>query len=639
MDLAESLERPESRIGRVAALLLTFGPVAFFFVALFLFQFYAQSWQWKNEHLYTVVEGLGGGIALVFGVTLLLLRPYRHRAAELSLVASAFIGMGIIEIAGFFTTNDLISAWLDCFSIVLGAIFVAALWAPPKTFARFPAGPLTVSMLLSLALSSMALLWGETLLPPLQGTAFPFELCFLIFVSGFSFLLGVWRVSRVIEEPERRMVALIFCYLGLGGVSFPLMRMWGPRWWLVQIVQFVPYLVAVGFLLRLFISGQRRLLQSERRFRQLVNASPGGIGVVDNRSHAFLQANPALCRILGYSEEELASTDLKSLVHPEDTFAMFEDRNKLMRGEITSYRSERRYFDRHKNVVWVRESGALIQSDSGVPQEFRLLEDITPEKSARDRANTLMEELARSKAELEKFASIASHDLQSPLRTISSFASLLERQLQGTLTPEARDSVKFITEACRRLRNLVDDLLAYSRVSRSAHDFQAVNFSEIVGQALENLKFDVEACSGKVGCDPLPVLPGDPVQILQLFQNLISNAIKYRGDRAPVVRITVEESGDEWLFSVRDNGIGFGMGDAERIFAEFQRLHATDYPGTGLGLPICRTIVQRHGGRIWATSTPGQGSTFFFSLPKQPLSLDLGATRIDGEAITARNAE
>jgi len=309
--------------------------------------------------------------------------------------------------------------------------------------------------------------------------------------------------------------------------------------------------------------------------------------------------------------------NIKTLIHPEDVYAAFEHRNKLLRGEVSGYAAEKRYLNREGRIIWAKIAGALIRPTKKRAEEFRLIEDITGEKIARDQVNTLLEEIRRSYAELERFTSIASHDLKSPLNTISNFVALLSRQLKES-DSENKELMKFIVDACQRMRSLIDDLLTYSHISKAAHHFEIVGCSEVLGDVLQNLKFDLESCGGQVsyGSD-LPTVTGDRIQLSQLFQNLIGNAIKYRSEKTPVIRIKVEDTETEWVFSVADNGIGFQMDHAERIFSEFQRLHGQgEYSGTGLGLSICRAIVKRHGGRIWAESEPGEESIFHFTLLK-----------------------
>ena len=228
-------------------------------------------------------------------------------------------------------------------------------------------------------------------------------------------------------------------------------------------------------------------------------------------------------------------------------------------------------------------------------------------------------ELARSNEELEQFAYVASHDLQEPLRMVSSFSQLLVRQYGEDLDSTALEYLAYLVDGAARMQALIRDLLAFSRVSTHRNSPGAVDCDAIMERVLQDLKVSLEESGATVIHQGLPTVHADPSQLMQLFQNLVGNAIKFRGDAPPVVRITASEDGQMWRFSVQDNGIGLKARFQERIFVIFQRLHGIgQYPGTGIGLALCKKIVQRHGGRIWVESEPGQGSTFHFTLPRNP---------------------
>jgi signal transduction histidine kinase len=224
-------------------------------------------------------------------------------------------------------------------------------------------------------------------------------------------------------------------------------------------------------------------------------------------------------------------------------------------------------------------------------------------------------DLERSNMELQQFAYVASHDLQEPLRTISSFTQLIAKRYQEKLDDKGREFINFAVDGCKRMQTLINDLLAFSRVGTQGNPLVPVGCDAALDRVLKSLKIAIADSGAVITRDALPVVLGDEGQLCQLFQNLVGNAIKFRGETAPKVHISAERKGAEWKITVRDNGIGIAAEQSDRIFVIFQRLHTrTQYPGTGIGLAICKKIAERHGGRIWVEPSPGGGSTFCFTI-------------------------
>jgi len=243
--------------------------------------------------------------------------------------------------------------------------------------------------------------------------------------------------------------------------------------------------------------------------------------------------------------------------------------------------------------------------------------ELDERRRAEQRLARYTQELARSNADLEQFAYVASHDLQEPLRMVASFTQLLARRYRGKLDQDADEFIGYAVDGANRMQRLINDLLAYSRVGTRGKPFAPTDSHVICRDARDNLAKAIEESGAVIFQGPLPVVVGDEVQLLQVFQNLIANAIKFRSAESPQIQVAAERQGHEWVFAIKDNGIGIAPEHQERIFSIFQRLHhRSEYPGTGIGLAICKKIVERHGGRIWVESHPGKGSTFYFSIPE-----------------------
>lgn len=226
------------------------------------------------------------------------------------------------------------------------------------------------------------------------------------------------------------------------------------------------------------------------------------------------------------------------------------------------------------------------------------------------------EKLERSNRDLEEFAYVASHDLQEPLRMITGYLQLISKRYRGKMDKDADEFIDYAVDGAKRMNGMINDLLSYSRVKRKGRPLKSTRCSEVIQKVLSNLSLTIRESGAEITSDALPTVRADETQLAQVFQNLISNAIKFRDERPLKIHIGVEEQDEEWVFSVSDNGIGIEPQYRERIFAIFQRLHGTGkYPGTGIGLAVCKRIVERHGGRIWAESDYGKGATFYFTIP------------------------
>ncbi|MGH7814080.1 MAG: sensor histidine kinase [Candidatus Binataceae bacterium] len=338
----------------------------------------------------------------------------------------------------------------------------------------------------------------------------------------------------------------------------------------------------------------------------IFSRSPGNV---------VLTWNSGAERLYGYPADEIAGRNFDSIV-PPGLRAELAARTRLAAiGGVTQEWETRR---RRKDgaTIDVAVSMAPIRNAQGEVFALSTVSyDITERKRAERQLIERTEELARSNAELEQFAYVASHDLQEPLRMVASYLQLIEQRYRGRLDADAGEFIHFAVDGATRMKQLINDLLSYSRAGRVAHS-ERVNLDPIIERVLSALKLRIEETGAAVSCDPMPAVIGEEVRLYEVFQNLIGNALKFCGEAAPAVHVGCARRNGEWLFSVADNGIGIAPEYQERIFAMFQRLHGrAEYPGTGIGLAICKRIVERHGGRIWVESQPGKGAVFSFTLP------------------------
>lgn len=332
---------------------------------------------------------------------------------------------------------------------------------------------------------------------------------------------------------------------------------------------------------------------------------------------------------------ELMEAGQVDINHIDDSNLAAEDREHMLEyGAKTVLYIPLRYQGRFNGYVELWESRrkreytteeikllhSIAQQAANAIENAHLYQQAQQEIKHRKRLQAQLEryadDLQRSNQDLQQFAYIASHDLQEPLRMITSYLQLLERRYKGSLDSDADEFIHFAVNGALRMQELINALLLYSRIETRGFELQLTDCNEAVNQVLDNLKLAIEESNAQIHYDGLPVVMGDSTQLTQLFQNLIGNAIKYHRTGPPRIQLKAKRQDGEWLFSIQDNGIGFSQEQADRIFMIFQRLHNREkYPGTGIGLAICKRIIERHNGRIWAKSQQGEGSTFYFTIP------------------------
>jgi PAS domain S-box-containing protein len=365
------------------------------------------------------------------------------------------------------------------------------------------------------------------------------------------------------------------------------------------------------------------LMQSEAMLRETSQYLEKLIGyanapiIVWNSRNEITRFNRAAEILTGFPSSAMIGKSIETLF-PEDR----GENNKLsvIRSTIHEHSSETveipilNQKGEVRTVLW--NFAVITETDGTIRSTIAQGQDITDRKNAENRLQEYTENLKRSNEDLERFAYIASHDLQEPLRNVVSFSQLLSKRYTGKLDPDANEFIGYIVEGGKRMQALVSDLLEYSRVNTRAVPFAPVESEDVVDRVMQNLFFSIQESSATIETGSLPAVLADVAQLGMVFQNLIANAIKFRSEEPPYIQISAERSGMMWKFAVRDNGIGIDPNFHARIFEIFQRLHTRDkYPGTGVGLAIVKRIIERHGGKIWVESEVGRGSTFYFTLP------------------------
>ena len=428
---------------------------------------------------------------------------------------------------------------------------------------------------------------------------------------------------------------------GLGAILFELYSVWSFK---VGATVFATFGVVSLLFARqkIAIKEQMKLLReqearnSDVRFQEMVENSSDMITIRDHQGNLRFRSS-SVKHILGYEPDEYVHRASYDLIHPDDLTEIKKSSDALTRGEIDIFQIE--YRCRHKDGSWrILEGIARRYDDETIDLHGIIVNsrDITERKLVEKQLRNYTSKLEQSNRELQEFAYVASHDLQEPLRKVQAFGDRLDKKYAAELGDEGRDYVSRMRSAASRMQNLINDLLTFSRVSTKTQPFQSVDLKKIAEEVVSDLEIRIEQSSGRVEIGELPVLDADAVQMRQLFQNLIGNALKFhRPGDAPLVKVYAEKiaatgasffvNGEEMQIGgnedfcrivVEDNGIGFDEKYLDRIFTVFQRLHGRmEYEGSGIGLAVCRKIVERHGGQISAASRAGCGAKFYIDLP------------------------
>ncbi len=360
-----------------------------------------------------------------------------------------------------------------------------------------------------------------------------------------------------------------------------------------------------------FIKAQESLRISEEKFNKSFMLSPTGLALADLASMKYIEVNDSFLDIIGFERDEVIG-------HTPDEIKIVNEEVKEQVIETLTVDG----FIKNKEVSFNKKSnepGSMLFSAGLIDINNRkcalmIIHDISQRITTEKELNKKSDELLRSNAELEQFAYVASHDLQEPIRMIISYLQLLEKRYKDKLDQEAQDFINYAVDGANRMQTLIYSLLEYSRINR-VQPYEYMDLQDTLNEVMQDLAVAISESNAKIEFGSLPVIFGDKVLIGQLFLNLIGNALKFKSDRPVEITITGKRQGNKFLFAVKDNGIGIKKEYNQKIFTIFQRLHSKDkYPGTGIGLAICKKIVERHEGKIWIESEVEKGTTFFFTI-------------------------
>ncbi|KRP12868.1 MAG: hypothetical protein ABR95_01115 [Sphingobacteriales bacterium BACL12 MAG-120813-bin55] len=357
-------------------------------------------------------------------------------------------------------------------------------------------------------------------------------------------------------------------------------------------------------------------IKAEKRFETIFKSSPSGI-IISRNEGEIIHVNPTFANMVGERAEQLEGANIFDFTYEEDLKETKKLLQMLNKGKINEYDIEKRYVKKNGEVFWAKTWVSLMERDGDDVYRVAVVENIDRRKKAEQKLEEKNKELTEINQELEHFAYVASHDLREPLRTIASFIQILNKRYGETLDEDGKQFMGFVVEGAKRMQLLIRDLLEYSRVNRFNTDYEKVDLNEVFNTVNRVLKEKIDSTDALILAENLPVIQGNKIQLTQVFQNLIDNAIKFRGKKKPEITITVEELPSKWRIAVSDNGIGISPEYHQRIFIIFQRLHThEEYTGTGIGLALCKKIIELHGGEVWVESKKNKGTTFTFTIKK-----------------------
>ncbi|MEY4936454.1 MAG: hypothetical protein RIS64_2813 [Bacteroidota bacterium] len=456
-------------------------------------------------------------------------------------------------------------------------------------------------------------------------TSYILMLEYALFLKGFTIeatatvSIAIFSVSGSFKN--KNYLILFYCFVTCCFIGFILSC---PK---TEVSKFYTVnMLSINLLLGFYIFGSKinamkEASESKEWFRNLFDNSPVSIALVGSNIKVF-KINKHFQTILGYSESEIIANGLDPIIHHEDRVADNILYDAFFATPNGSYKTEMRLQNKNGEILWMRVSMSATHFDAATTPESKrfviaVFDDITEKKRAELLLNEKADQLLQQNRALEEFSYVISHDLQEPLRMITSFSQIIQRRYLAKLNnPDIDRDFNFVIDGAKRMSKLIKDMLEYSRWSSQQFPIEKVDTQDVIAEVLQNLTISIGQANAEITVGELPILMANRMVISQVFQNLIGNSINYRHpDRKPSIRVdfSYQSETKSWLCSVRDNGRGFDEKQKERIFGIFQRLH-TDKKGTGMGLAICKRVIEKQGGKIWAEGVPDEGATFLFTV-------------------------
>ena len=582
------------------------------------------AWEWEFPFVHAVAEAFGSFLALVVAWHSLTTYAANPKESYRIWVGLAFLNMGVLYGFHALVAPGDLSVWFRSCATFIGGLLSLLVWIPGEAYRKISIGWAVIICMLAYSLAGIVFFRNPQFIPHMIDQRDMTWVTTFFTVTGGSAFVGsaVWFLRYLNHSSKSEPVLQASCYvsIGLSEIFFTWATLWDPMWWWWHGIRLFSYGIVAYSAKADFEQGLVRQTElamkvdENTRFRLVVESAPCGMLMVNSDGRITL-INTQIETLFGYERNELIGYPIEQLIptrfrsaHPEmrEAFGHAPQVRSMGVGrDLFGLRKDHTEFPVEVGLNPIRTEDDVFVLATVV--------DITERKQAEQQLEQQKAELSRSNHELEQFAYVASHDLQEPLRMVSSYCGLLSRRYKGKIDQDADEFIQFAVDGAKRMKDLIDDLLMYSRVGTQGKPFVSVDTDEVMRAVKANLKVAINETGASIVSKALPPVMADPVQLTQVFQNLISNALKFRGNRDPVIQISARRSEarqdpSQWIFSIQDNGIGFEPQFQERVFEIFQRLHAREiYEGNGMGLAITKKIIERHGGTIWVSQFLAQG--------------------------------